>query len=637
MKFRLSSTRKLLWHFRAGGAKQVKVWLERESHQAGFRKIETLRGAEGAWVGRGKNKQLTFRPMNLDAIELIGGGKPSVGVILDEFSLIGFSFEWNCIPLSPANWRQELDSQAVDFVFVESAWRGSEGRWAGKIARTSNPMILSELTKWCRRHEIPTIFWNKEDPPHYEDFLPAARLFDYVYTSDANKLPDYQRDLGHNNVDVLAFAAQPLVHNPIRPAAGWHERDVAFGGMYFTEKYPERQDQMDLLLGAATKASRAMDTGLEIFSRQRSDDPRYSFPPALEERVVGSLTYPQMLTAYKAYKTFLNVNSVVDSPTMCSRRVFEIIAAGSVVVTTASRAIETYFKPDEIFEVSSSGEADSLLRALHRNQDIGDRQLHRGQRKIWQEHTYALRSEQIIKAAVPKFHREATRRASISALVPTIRPWQLEHVFRTIASQRNVNVELVLLTHGFSVKTKKIDELKAMFGLAKVSVIKAEKHISLGECLNLCIEAAEGEVLAKMDDDDFYAPDYLSDQLYSLEYSRADIVGKQAHYMHLESRNTTILRFPSWEHRYTRTVMGPTLMGYSSVFTSSGFAPIGSGEDTRFLKDVSEQGGVIYAADRFNYCQQRNSQGHTWKISDDELLATGDFKLIGDYRDHVSV
>lgn len=637
MKVSPSSARKLLWHLRNGGPKQVRLWMEREAYQAGHRKLETLQGAEGAWFGRGRKRQLSFKPLDTSAVDSINGHKPRVGVILDDFSFLGFSFEWDCVPLSPKNWQAELESIKPDFVFVESAWGGTQGRWAGKIARTSNPEVLSALTAWCSAQNIPTVFWNKEDPPHYEDFLPAARLFDFVFTSDAGRIPSYQRDLGHDNVDVLSFAAQPLIHNPIRPKAGWHERDIAFGGMYFAEKYPERREQLDLLLAGAKEASAVMTTGLEIFSRQRSEDPRYSFPSELQDRVVGSLSYPQMLTAYKAYKTFLNVNSVVDSTTMCSRRVFEIVAAGSAVVTTPSPAIGKYFAQDEIFTVSSSEQANSLLRAIYRNPGISDRQIHRGQRRIWQEHTYALRSSQILEAAVPNFAGGPRRRASISVLISTIRPWQLEHIFRTVSCQRDVDVELVLLTHGFVPDARFIDVLKAKFDVAEVVLLTADESVSLGECLNRCVESASGEVLTKMDDDDFYAPNYLSDQLYALNYSRADVVGKQAHFMYLESRNATILRFSAWEHRYTRTVMGPTLMGNRSVFLENPFSAVGSGEDTQFLRDVAAQGGAIYASDRFNYCQQRNASGHTWRISDDELLSTGDFEFVGNYREHVSV
>jgi len=631
----IASLRKLIWHLRTGGPAQARKWLEREAAAAGYRKLETVRGAEGAWVGRGRRRRLKFRAAELGRRPEAPAPTANVAVILDDFSLLAFGEEWNCIELSPRDWEAQLSGNPIDLVFVESAWAGNGGRWAGKIAGAGNP-ALAGLTSWCRAHGVPSVFWNKEDPPHYDDFLPAAKLFDFVFTSDSGRLDAYRKDLGHDRVDVLSFAAQPRIHNPVRPRFGWHERDVAFAGMYFAGKYPERRQQLDLLLSAAVAASPSMETGLEIFARHAGTDPKYRFPEAFEDRVVGSLDYAEMLTAYKAYKTFLNVNSVVDSPTMCSRRVFEVLAAGANIVTTPSKAIGNYFTDDEIFTVSSRPEAEQLLKALARNPELGDRQLHRAQRRIWQDHTYRARSNQVLAAAAP--HLASTpRRPAISALVSTIRPWQLDHVFQTVASQRDVDVELVLLTHGFDLAAAELDRLRKTHRLEHVTLLSAGTDRSLGECLNHCVSAASGDVLTKMDDDDFYGPAYLSDQSHALDFSGADVVGKQAHYMYLEASNATLLRFPEWEHRYTRTVMGPTIMASAETFRSTPFAALGSGEDSQFLRDVVAKGLTVYSSDRFNYCQQRARTGHTWKVSDAELLSSGSLKFFGNYRDEVSV
>ncbi|XAS65973.1 glycosyltransferase [Micrococcaceae bacterium Sec5.7] len=629
--------RKCLWHLRKGGIRQVRTWLAREALEAGHRKLETVRGAEGAWVGRGKTRRLRFRASAVPSHRKTGDAAPRVGVILDDFSALAFGLEWECILLSPHTWQHQLVENRVDFVFVESAWSGNKKLWAGKIARQDHAgSALAELTGWCRQNGIPSVFWNKEDPPHYGDFLNAAKLFDHVFTSDGNRLEAYAQDLGHDRVDVLPFAAQPRLHNPVRPKFGWHDRDIAFGGMYFVEKYPERREQLNMLLGAAVSASEAMDVGLEIFSRQMAGDPKYQFPEPFADRVVGRLDYPEMVTAYKAYKTFLNVNSVVDSPTMCSRRVFEIIASGSNLVTTPSAAIHTHFAGDEVFTVASQPEAEQVLRALHRNPELGDRQLHRGQRRIWRDHTYRIRSNQVMAAVAPHLVSNVGR-PTVSALVSTIRPWQLDHIFQTIGSQVDVDVQLILLCHGFELERDSLRLLQERHGAANVTLLHADKAVSLGECLNACVAAASGSVLTKMDDDDYYAPNYLSDQLYALEYSSADVVGKQAHYMYLAEKNATILRFAEWEHRYTRTVMGPTIMASAETFRSHPFAPIMSGEDTRFLRDVAAEGGIVYSSDRFNYCQQRFSTDHTWKVDDVELLASGTLKFFGSYRDEVSV
>ena len=100
---------------------------------------------------------------------------------------------------------------------------------------------------------------------------------------------------------------------------------------------------MDLLLGGALDRTPG-GAELEIFSRQLGGNAEYQFPEPLDPHVVGSLTYAQTLSAYRAYKVFLNVNSVIDSPSMCARRIFEISASGTPVVSAPSQAIAQFLR-----------------------------------------------------------------------------------------------------------------------------------------------------------------------------------------------------------------------------------------------------------------------------------------------------
>src|SRR5699024_11732130 len=51
---------------------------------------------------------------------------------------------------------------------------------------------VTDLLAECRKRGIPTVFWNKEDPPHFDDFLPLAKLFDVVFTSDVRLVNEYR-------------------------------------------------------------------------------------------------------------------------------------------------------------------------------------------------------------------------------------------------------------------------------------------------------------------------------------------------------------------------------------------------------------------------------------------------------------
>ncbi|MHC5560393.1 glycosyltransferase family protein [Kocuria sp. U4B] len=617
--------RTALWHLRHGGPSAVAKYR---------RRLRAPRTASAA--GTPRDTGLDFDPVAWPERAPVFGDV-TAAVILDDFSLRAFAYEWHQVPLTRGGWREQLAAHPVDLLFVESAWHGNGDEWQYQLTGASGvKQAFKDLLAHCREHGIPTVFWNKEDPPHYEDFLECAGLFDHVLTTDSTRVEHYVRDLGHDRVGVLPFAAQPAVHHPVRPQHGFHERDVAFAGMYFAHKYPERREQMDLLLGGALDVSPRMRRGLEIFSRYLGDDERYQFPAPLDERVVGSLPYDRMLTAYKAYKVFLNVNSVVDSPSMCARRIFEITASGTPVVSTPSAAIRHYFSEDELPVAGDRQHAADLVRALVRSPELADRTVHRAQRAVWADHTYTHRVASVLEAVHPGRWR-APEPPAVSVLLCTNRPHRLDHALGSVAAQVGVDPEVVLVCHGFDPAEHDVDARAAAAGLPRVRVLAAGDELSLGECLNLAVEASTGDVLAKMDDDDYYGPHYLGDQLHALSYSGADVVGKQAHYMHLAAHDATLLRFAHREHRYTDFVMGPTIMGRREVFQRVPFAPRTTGEDTAFLAAAADAGYRIYSSDRFNFRQHRGTGEHTWSVSDATLLASGDVVAFGDTLLHVTV
>jgi hypothetical protein len=406
--------------------------------------------------------------------------------------------------------------------------------------------------------------------------------------------------------------------------------------MYFAHKFPERREQMVMLLGGALDVSGRMDKGLEIFSRFLGNDERYQFPGELAERVVGSLPYEQMLTAYKAYKVFLNVNSVVTSPSMCARRIFEITASGTPVVSAPSPAIREFFEEDEVAVAATREDSAHAVRALVRSSELRDRMVHRAQRRIWHEHTYTHRARQVLQSVGLGERSGSSALPTVSVLAATNRPEQLDHLVDQVARQVGMERQLLLVTHGFASSAATAERARE-FGVENVVVLEAPSDWSLGACLNAAVERADGTVCAKMDDDDLYGEFYLHDLLRARQFAGADVVGKHAHYMHLAGPDATLLRFPWMEHRYTDRVMGPTITAGRDVFTAHPFAEVNQGEDTGFLTAVAEAGGRIYSADRFNFTQMRRGEagGHAWSASDQELLATADVAWFGRNDAHV--
>ncbi|RNL53940.1 glycosyltransferase [Arthrobacter oryzae] len=617
---------------------QAKSYLHRSGTERDEASLAGVRGAEGTWRGFGRGRHLVFREASTPG-PAATAPQLRVGIIMDDFSALAFSCEWSVVALRPDSWEQQLRDEKLSFVAIESAWAGNNGLWRGKITGPAGPSaVFRDMIQACRTAGLPTVFWNKEDPPHYDDFLPAAKLCDHVFTTDENILPRYRTDLGHNRVSVLPFAAQPKIHNPVRPRHGWHAREIAFAGMYFAHKYEDRRRQMDYLLGAAADVSEGKRSGFEIFSRQLGKEPQYQFPGILARHVVGSLSYKQMLTAYKAYKVFLNVNSVTDSPSMCARRIFEITAAGTCVVSSPSTAITTFFPDNEIPTAETKEQAASLLKALLANQDYASRLVHKAQRSIWTEHTYRHRAASMVAVARPDLILPAEL-PRVSVLVSSFRPQQVDHVIAGVAAQEGVDVQLVYLAHGFDLDEAGFRRKCLAAGIADVVVLHEPQETTLGDCLNALVAQADGTYSTKWDDDDLYSRHYLADQVHSMMYSEADVVGKRAHYMHLAGPGATILRNPQLEHRFVEAVSGPTIFAATETFRRFPFQQLQRGEDSRFLSDVIAAGARIYSSDRFNYCQMRGEHvaSHTWSITHEELLASSKIQFFGSPEDHIAV
>src|SRR3546814_5798545 len=107
----------------------------------------------------------------------------------------------------------------------------------------------------------------------------------------------------------------------------------------------------------------ALERDLHIWSRMQKGDKRYRFPKPYKKHVVGSLPYEKMLSAYTAYKVFLNVNSVTGSPSMGSRRLFELSACQTAVLSAPAASIKPFFG-DDIEVVSNEEEARAALHVL---------------------------------------------------------------------------------------------------------------------------------------------------------------------------------------------------------------------------------------------------------------------------------
>jgi glycosyltransferase involved in cell wall biosynthesis len=354
----------------------------------------------------------------------------TLGLVADLFTTTTLSSAVKIVPLSPENWQKEIEIEKLDAVLIESAWKGSKGSWYRKVGYYSDEEFapLQELLGYCREKAIPSLFWNKEDPVHFERFKEAAALCDHVFTTDSRRIIPYLllKNSCIKTASSCPFFASPAIHNLLPSTSKWSDTAL-YGGTYYGDRYPERSLYMDMIMSAAAPL------GLTIYDRQHKDPQSpYKFPDGLDAYVAGDLTYDEMIQAYKSHPVQINVNSVLDSPTMFSRRVLEAAACGAAIISGPALGMNRYLAGAAQIIKSESEAAKALEGMLHHPANR-KRVALKGARAVMRAHTTEHRVIQMLRTAglqlamprVAKFDlytKKVSKTAAQRLMKQTIRP-----------------------------------------------------------------------------------------------------------------------------------------------------------------------------------------------------------------------
>lgn len=432
-----------------------------------------------------------------------------MAAIFDEFTMECYTNECNLITFTPDNWKEILTVEQPDLLMVESAWRGNGGAWIKKVQYTDEDSIkdLRELINWCNTNNVPTVFWNKEDPVHYDHFIETAKLFDFVYTSDESMVPVYKEACGHDRVSSLMFAAQPAIHNPI--TIGKRQNGISFAGSFY-KKHIERSEDMLKIF------NQALNHNLVIYDRNYEKIkqgllPNNRFPDYLTPYIKGSLKYYEIDKAYKGFKAMVNINTVKNSPTMFARRVFEALASGTPVISNYSEGIKRVFG-DIVYASDDEQNIKADLESIFENEQEYKSTVIKGIREVLEKHTYAHRLEQIIKFIQLPFKKEATF-ITVFAFAQDLDAY--EEIMNSYKKQNLFNKSLKLLVS------------EAVFNNIEMntdSTVEINEINDYMERNSNIVELVEGEYFTIFSANEKYNEDYLKDLSHATLYAPWEII-----------------------------------------------------------------------------------------------------------------
>ena len=215
----------------------------------------------------------------------------------------------------------------------------------------------------------------------------------------------------------------------------------------------------------------------------------------------------------------------------------------------------------------------------------------------------------------------------VSILLPTMRPNNIDNIIKNISQQNYKNIELIFIPQFYS--NSQLDLISKKLNtscpnIKKIVILRLDDDLTLGARLNKAIEVSTGSYWAKMDDDDLYFPNYLSDMLLPFWIEDCAVTGKSEQFVYLSEINKTVLRNPGKRNRLS-FVSGATFVVNKSIAGDLRFGESNSGEDTYLINMAKDKKLKIYAADPFNHIviRSKSLDDHTWKFSTEGFLKTG--------------
>ncbi|MGB7449426.1 MAG: glycosyltransferase family A protein [Ornithinimicrobium sp.] len=171
-------------------------------------------------------------------------------------------------------------------------------------------------------------------------------------------------------------------------------------------------------------------------------------------------------------------------------------------------------------------------------------------------------------------------------------------------------------------------DLAEVAGARDLVVREFDSDEVFGTVLNRAFACASGELVGKVDDDDYLSDAHLLDLVMAHHYSGATLVGKSTTVVFLEAIDTTVRRLYGARETFTHRVSGATfLLSQTDLAAIGGWAPVPRAVDTALINTLREQGGTIYQPHDLGYLYVRKADpsSHTW--------ATGISHFLGNARE----
>ncbi|WP_152979610.1 glycosyltransferase [Stenotrophomonas daejeonensis] len=547
---------------------------------------------------------------------------PAIGFIGSAELRTELSFDAKVAMLDEANWRTRLVPGALRFLIIETVWHVEHRNWRYAFTSEGDRSECQHLLDHCKAVGLPVIVWFRETPGNYRHFAWLAGQADLVCVADAEVAAQLHKDFPEARIEYLPPAIQPALHNPLRSCGLMGAADALRTNIVFDGWWDLHNGLAELPRLHELKAH-----GLLVAeSHWDFGKVRLADCAAFENFTIGCLGWQEKLVMNRLQGAEVFAAAPLAGGWRSELGMARAAASGAMVLRLDGNEpwLPELRLPDD---THGEGPLAGLLKFMA-DPLLHARRGHLAWRRLMSAHTIAHRLQYMADKLSIKvdFIPSCPR---IACLLVTMRPDRLEECIRRFRSDLYPNKELVIVIHGDDVD---IDRYRILVHEGEpIRFFRAGKSLSLGACLNFAVSQTDAPYWTKVDDDDLYGANYLSDVMLYQQTGQFDVFGKPPMFNYLESRDELLwdaewARHANLVHEATKArsalVAGGTLGGHRRVLEAIPFSERRrGGSDSDFIRHCYEAGLNVLSMDGFNFVRCRSAQPgfHTWSIDEQDI------------------
>ena len=425
------------------------------------------------------------------------------GLIGTERLYRGLSYEGDMFFLSEDNWKITLKYEKLDFILVESCFESVTGEWS--LALTDPNFAnndLYQLIVSAKRYNIPTIYWLTVDYQYHELFSKIVYYFDYIFCADPRET-EILKNLGIQ-AETLLPAVQPAIYNGITEYPG---KDV--------NRIPGICDGLADVIKNWDKFGdfykELLDFNINFFdSFNQIWESKLNSLINNYENILGKISFFSRVFLFKKANIYCDFSNRETSRTERQWQVLEAAASRLPIIILGNLDQEDILNR---FSWNENNERSFFIELIRHQKDelYRERIAQKTWREVVSQYTFANRMKTIAeKLDVCHSWKQSP---SAALVTPSKRPEFFDRAKENFINMKYPNKEWVFVFNGpykeFPTLKKKVESIKN----AKAVYVPVELHA--GACLNVGFQYATSDYVYRMDDDDFYGSNYLTDnQLY---------------------------------------------------------------------------------------------------------------------------